>query len=103
MRILSKQVLAGANVYSHKPVLRVKLDIGDMADVPSSAIPFFNDRLIGLLPGLKDHHCSRGYRGGFYERLQEGTYLAHIFEHVALELQCLGGDDVNFGKARGYR
>ena len=100
MRILSKQVLASANVYSHKPVLKVKLDIGVLADTPSKAIPLFNDRLTKLLPGLKEHHCARGYRGGFYERLQEGTYLAHIFEHVALELQCLAGDDVNFGKAR---
>lgn len=101
MRILSLQVLPGANVYSLKPILKVKLDIGDLADTPSNELPFFNKRLIALLPQLKEHHCSRGYPGGFWERLQEGTYLAHIFEHIALELQALAGYENNFGKARG--
>jgi cyanophycin synthetase len=100
MRILSIQVLPGANIYSFRPVIRAKLDLGEYEDVPSSAIPNFTERLVSLLPGLREHQCSRGYPGGFVERLQEGTYLAHILEHVALELQCMAGYEINFGKAR---
>lgn len=101
MQILSVRVLEGPNIYSYRPVVLVKLDLGDLSDVPSTAIPGFSERLTALLPGLAEHHCSRGYAGGFVKRLQEGTYLAHIFEHVALELQCLAGYDATFGKTRG--
>jgi len=100
MRILSLQLLPGANIYSHQPVLRVRLDLEELVDTPSNCLPQFNERLVEMLPGLKEHHCCRGYPGGFLERLQEGTYLAHIFEHVALELECRAGYDVSFGKAR---
>ncbi len=100
MQILSLQNLPGANIYSYHPVLRIRLDLGDLKDVPTIDLSCFNEQLIGLLPELKDHHCSRGYAGGFCERLREGTYLAHVFEHVVLELQCRAGEKVNFGKTR---
>jgi len=100
MQILSLQILPGANIFSYHPVARIKLDLGELTNVPTIDLPCFNQRLISLLPGLKEHHCSRGYVGGFCERLQEGTYLAHVFEHVALEFQCRAGEEVNFGKAR---
>lgn len=100
MRIVSMQVLPGANVYSLKPVLRIRLDLEDLAEVPTNRLPAFGERLVASLPGLAGHCCSRGYPGGFMERLAEGTYLAHVFEHVVLELQCAAGYAVSFGRAR---
>lgn len=101
MEIISARILEGPNIYSFNPVLKVKLDIGVYEDIPSCRIEGFTDRLTELLPGLKEHQCSRGRPGGFVERLQDGTYLAHIFEHVLIELQCSAGYRVGFGKARG--
>lgn len=101
MEIISARILEGPNIYSFNPVLKVKLDIGVYEDIPSCRIEGFTDRLTELLPGLKEHQCSRGRPGGFVERLQDGTYLAHIFEHVLIELQCSAGHRVGFGKARG--
>lgn len=100
MQILSVNTLPGANIYSHRPVLRVRLRLADHENVPTSECGEFVGRLLAVLPGLAEHCCSRGYPGGFAERLAEGTYLPHVFEHVALELQCLAGYDVSFGKAR---
>lgn len=100
MEILSIRAFQGPNLYSYSPVLLVKIDIGRYEETPSSEIDGFNNRLTGMLPSLFEHHCSRGYPGGFVERLREGTYLAHIFEHVVLELQHLAGYDVKFGKTR---
>ncbi len=100
MRIVSVHTLPGANIYSHRPVLRVRLEFAPDEDVPTSELGDFVPRLLAVLPGLKEHCCSRGYPGGFAERLAEGTYPAHVFEHVALELQCCAGYEVSFGKAR---
>jgi len=100
MEILASRILEGPNMYSYRPILWVRLDIGKYEDIPSSEITGFNDRLLNLLPGLIEHQCSRGRPGGFVDRLNEGTYLAHIFEHTILELQSLAGYDVKFGKAR---
>jgi cyanophycin synthetase len=77
------------------------LRIGPYEDRPSDSLPGFVDRLTAWLPGLHAHKCSIGRPGGFIERLQCGTYLAHICEHVTLELQMLLGFDVAFGRARG--
>src|SRR5262249_45452234 len=63
-------------------------------------LPGFNDRLMSWLPSLVEHRCSVGERGGFFQRLREGTYAAHILEHLCIELQCLAGSQVGFGKAR---
>ncbi|MEN6566284.1 MAG: cyanophycin synthetase [Veillonellales bacterium] len=100
MEILSVRTLEGPNIYSFNPVLRAKLDIGRYDDVSSSEIEGFSEKLLALLPGLQEHHCSCGCPGGFVLRLKEGTYLAHIFEHTVLELQCMAGDEINFGKTR---
>src|SRR5205085_1675015 len=99
--VRSIRVLRGPNVYAHKPVLHVIMDIGPYEDRPSDSLPGFVDRLTAWLPGLHAHKCSIGRPGGFIERLQCGTYLAHICEHVTLELQMLLGFDVAFGRARG--
>lgn len=100
MQILQTRILQGPNIYSYKPVMWLKLALGQYENIPSNAIEGFVPRLLMLLPGLKEHHCARGRAGGFVERLHEGTYLAHIFEHVILELQNMAGHKVGFGKAR---
>jgi cyanophycin synthetase len=74
------------------------LDIGEYEEQPSDTLPGFPDRLVGLIPTLNGHHCSVGEPGGFVQRLQRGTWVGHIVEHVALELQCLAGMEVGFGK-----
>lgn len=100
MNLLSVKLLAGPNVYSYSPVVKVELDIGVYENLSSAQIPGFVPKLLEMMPSLESHKCSRGYEGGFVERLFEGTYMAHIFEHVALELQALAGYDVTFGKTR---
>ena len=103
MKLLSTRFIAGPNIYSYRPVIKATIDIGSYEELASNGIVGFVACLLALLPGLHNHSCSRGYPGGFMERLQEGTYLAHIFEHVALELQSLSGEEYAsaFGKTRG--
>ncbi|WP_437673175.1 cyanophycin synthetase [Sorangium sp. So ce131] len=98
MRILSIRTLHGPNVFASWPVLRMTLDLGELAETSSAEIPRFVDALLALLPGLGEHHCSRGRPGGFVERLREGTYWGHIIEHVALELSEPAGIGVTYGK-----
>jgi len=100
MHVESIRTLDGPNVFHRKPVLSLYLRLGDLTDVNSDEVPGFNERLIAALPGLKDHHCSRGYIGGFCERLRLGTYFGHVTEHVALELAGLLGSAVTYGKTR---
>jgi len=76
------------------------VDLGNLAETSTNELIGFNDRLLSYFPGLKTHYCSPGYEGGFVERLQEGTLVSHVTEHLALELQCIMGYDVYFGKTR---
>src|SRR3954454_18626059 len=99
--IRSIRALRGPNLHAYMPVLQVTLDIGPYEERPSSSFPGFVERLTTWLPGLAEHECSLGRRGGFIERLRRGTYLAHIVEHVALELQGRMDFDVSYGRARG--
>ncbi|MCI0455795.1 MAG: hypothetical protein L0Z62_02285 [Gemmataceae bacterium] len=92
--------LRGPNIWASFPVLEAWVDLGGLKEAASSAIPGFNDWLTAWLPTLVEHRCSVGTRGGFFERLRRGTYLAHILEHVALELQTLAGTEVGFGRTR---
>jgi cyanophycin synthetase len=92
--------LRGPNVWASFPVLEAWVDLGPYQDQASDLIPGFNDRLKAALPSLVEHRCSVGERGGFFVRLERGTYLPHILEHVSLELMCLAGTDVGFGRAR---
>jgi cyanophycin synthetase len=103
MNFLEVRALPGPNLYSHRPSLVARLDLGDLAGRHSCEFPGFADRLLALLPGLGEHHCGLGYPGGFAERLREGTYFGHTVEHVAIELQKLAGADVNHGKTRETR
>lgn len=103
MKILESSVLAGSNVYSHRPCVRFRLDIGEMEERPSNTVPGFVDGLLALVPTLIEHTCSEGVRGGFVTRLREGTWMGHVTEHVAIEIQNLIGINVSFGKARSTR
>jgi len=101
MRIESIRTIAGPNVWTHRPVLVMRLDLGEqLTEKESREFEGFNERLLQLLPGVRQHHCAKGEPGGFVERLEEGTYFAHIVEHVALELSEGAGVPVNLGKAR---
>ncbi len=95
------RALRGPNLYAYMPVLQIELDIGPYEERPSDEFPGFVERLTTWLPGLHKHECSIGRPGGFLERLRRGTYLAHVSEHITLELQTLMGFDVGFGRARG--
>ncbi|MFN3750802.1 MAG: cyanophycin synthetase [Thiobacillus sp.] len=92
--------LRGPNIWTYRPVLEAWVDIGDLEDFPSNTLPGFYERLSAWLPGLVEHRCGVGERGGFLLRLKEGTWPAHILEHVTIELQNLAGMKVGFGKAR---
>jgi cyanophycin synthetase len=95
------RALRGPNLYAHFPVLLATIEIGKYDDMPSDEFDGFTERLCSWLPGLEEHECSLGHRGGFIKRLQRGTYLPHIAEHVCLELQNLMGFNVSYGRARG--
>ena len=101
MKILEHRALRGPNRYSRHPAMFMLLDILDFEERPSDEIPGFPDRLVELLPSLHSHRCSVGEPGGFIQRLHRGTWAGHIVEHVALELQCLAGMEVGFGKTLG--
>ena len=98
MNIIEIRALRGPNYYSRYPIIYMELDIGELENQPSNKIPGFTKRLRSLIPTLKQHHCSRGYEGGFLERVKEGTWAGHIVEHVSIELQCLANIEVGFGK-----
>jgi cyanophycin synthetase len=105
MRILKTQTLRGPNYWSirHKNLVLVRLDLEDLEDRPSDTLPGFHEALAATLPSLIEHHCSPGVRGGFLSRVRQGTYMGHIVEHVALELQTLAGMPVGFGRTRSTK
>ncbi len=100
MRIHELRIYEGRNIYTHKPCIKADIDLEDLAETPTCDIPGFNALLLEHIPSLMEHKCAKGYRGGFVERLDEGTYLAHVLEHICLEIQNLLGYNVAFGKAR---
>lgn len=104
MKILATNVYLGPSLYAHFPVIRHQVDIGVLEAWPSVRLgPNFIDGLVEALPGLSNHGCSYGEPGGFLRRLREdeGTWMAHIWEHCAIEMQNMAGSDVSFGKTRG--
>lgn len=98
MKVNKMKFLSGPNLYSFKPTLWIELDIEELEDQPSNELPGFTDRLLETIPSLQTHTCSRGYPGGFVERLREGTWMGHILEHISLEIQHLAGIPVKRGK-----
>jgi cyanophycin synthetase len=93
-------ILRGPNIWANYPVMEAWVDLGSLKDTGSDEVPGFNERLKAWLPGMIEHRCSVGERGGFFQRLDRGTYPAHILEHVTLELQTMAGHPLGFGKAR---
>ncbi len=102
MKIVEIKVLRGPNYWSvRRPkLIQMKLDLEEMEQKPSNKIPGFKENLEKLLPGLYEHRCSEGMAGGFLSRVEEGTWMGHIIEHVALELQTVAGMDMGFGRTR---
>ncbi|MBL0917518.1 MAG: cyanophycin synthetase [Hydrogenophaga sp.] len=100
IRILRISYLGGPNIWTYRPVLESWLDIGELEDLPSDKLPGLYERLTAWLPGLVEHHCGVGERGGFLQRLREGTWAGHILEHVVIELQNLAGLQTGFGQTR---
>jgi cyanophycin synthetase len=94
-------VYRGPNIWARMPVILFNTDIGELEDRPTNKIPGFYERLTELIPSLYDHGCSLGRPGGFLQRMREGTWMGHVLEHVALELQNLAGAEVSRGKTRG--
>src|SRR5215210_5932832 len=97
IRVVERLALMGPNLYAHRPCIKWKIDLGALEDKPSSEIPNFSERLKQLIPSLIEHRGSEGTRGGLLPRLDRGTWLGHVMEHVALELQSLIGVNVGFG------
>jgi cyanophycin synthetase len=101
IRMTTLHSTRGANFWSRRPVTRMDLAVGAYDDISSCDVPGFTEALLRAMPGLVEHRCSIGERGGFVTRLRRGTYAPHIVEHVALELQTMIGHDVGFGRTRG--
>ena len=103
MKILEIKVLKGPNYWSvRRPkLIQMKLDLEEMEQRPSNTIEGFRQRLEAIFPSMIEHRCSVGTRGGFFQRVEEGTWMGHVIEHVALELQTLAGMDTGFGRTRG--
>ena len=100
IQLLETLVLTGPNFWSYRPCVWMRIDLGPFRDRPSSDIRGFGDALQKLLPGLQEHHCSEGAAGGFLKRVAEGTWLGHVAEHVAIEIQQEVGIPVSFGRTR---
>ncbi len=98
--ILRVNHLRGPNIWTYRPVIETWLDIGELEECPSNKLPGLYERLTAWLPGLIEHRCGVGERGGFLERLRDGTWGGHILEHIVLELQNLAGMKTGFGKTR---
>jgi cyanophycin synthetase len=103
MDVLETSVYVGPSLYAHFPVMRLRVDLGELERWSTTRLgPRFTDALLEALPGLAQHGCSYGEAGGFVRRMteDEGTWLGHVLEHVAIELQNVAGAHVTFGKTR---
>lgn len=100
MKITDSSIFQGRNIYSHKKCIKLLVDLEGYCEIPSKDIPKFNDRLVEMIPELKKHRCGIDEEQGFIKRLREGTYLAHICEHIIIAIQNMLGIDIAYGKAR---
>ena len=104
MKILDSSVYRGPNIYALFPMIRHRVDLGPLEEWPTGRLgESFIEPLLDALPGLHTHGCSYGEPGGFVRRLREdeGTWMGHVWEHAAIELQNVAGAEVSFGKTRG--
>lgn len=102
MKILSIQALRGPNIWSvrRKKLIQMRLDLEDMEQRPSNLVDGFADRLELMFPSMYEHRCSEGVPGGFFQRVRRGTWMGHVIEHIALEIQTLAGMETGFGRTR---
>ncbi|MDO9157781.1 MAG: hypothetical protein Q7U17_12950 [Sediminibacterium sp.] len=103
MKIEELKILRGPNYWSIRrtKLIQMKLDLQEMEQRPTNTIEGFGDRLAALFPSMYAHRCSVGEPGGFFKRVAEGTWMGHVIEHIALELQTLAGMNTGFGRTRG--
>ena len=102
MKILKIQALRGPNIWSIRrtKLIQMRLDLEELEERPTDKIEGFRERLEALLPTLIEHRCSEGCHGGFFQRVDRGTWMGHVIEHIALEIQTLAGMNVGFGRTR---
>lgn len=105
MKIEKIQALRGPNIWSirRKKLIQMRLDLEEMEDFPTNKIEGFRERIEQLMPSLISHRCSEGTRGGFFHRIETGTWMGHVIEHIALEIQTLAGMETGFGRTRETR
>lgn len=102
MKILKIQALRGPNIWSikRKKLIQMRLDLEELEQKPTNLIPGFRERIEKCMPSLYSHRCSEGVEGGFFSRIDQGTWMGHVIEHIALEIQTLAGMDTGFGRTR---
>ncbi|KQM20585.1 cyanophycin synthetase [Chryseobacterium sp. Leaf201] len=105
MKIEKIQALRGPNIWSirRKKLIQMRLDLEEMENFPTNKIDGFRERIEKLMPSLYSHRCSEGCEGGFFHRVETGTWMGHVIEHIALEMQTLAGMEVGFGRTRETR
>ena len=102
MKIIKIQVLRGPNIWSirRKKLIQMRLDLEEVEQMPTNKIEGFRENLEKVLPSLLAHRCSEGMEGGFFKRVEMGTWMGHVIEHIALEIQSLAGMETGFGRTR---
>jgi len=102
MKILKIQALRGPNIWSvrRKKLIQMRLDLEEMEQFPTNKIEGFRERIEAMFPTMIEHRCSEGCRGGFFSRVERGTWMGHVIEHIALEIQSLAGMETGFGRTR---
>lgn len=102
MKILKVQALRGPNIWSvqRKKLIQMRLDLEEMEQFPTNKIEGFLERIEAMFPTMIEHRCSEGCRGGFFMRVERGTWMGHVIEHIALEIQTLAGMETGFGRTR---
>lgn len=103
MKIVEIKILRGPNYWSNfrKKLIVMKLDLEELEELPTNKIENFSERIEKMFPSMYDHRCSKSYKGGFFERVKDGTWMGHVIEHIALEIQSLAGMECGFGRTRG--
>ncbi len=102
MKIIKIQALRGPNIWSiqRKKLIQMRLDLEELEQFPTNKIEGFRERIEAMLPSMVEHRCSEGCRGGFFSRVDRGTWMGHVIEHIALEIQSLAGMETGFGRTR---
>ncbi len=103
MKVVEIKVLRGPNYWSNfrKKLIVMKLDLEEMEELPTNLVDGFSERIEKMFPSMQGHRCSKEYEGGFFERVKEGTWMGHVIEHIALEIQTLAGMNCGYGRTRG--